>query len=144
MKTIKLYELKKLQTEFPSKKITSSRDAYDFIKQFYGDDITIFESSFILLLNQANITIGYAKISQGGISSTVIDVRIIAKYAVESLATGVILAHNHPSGNSNPSEADKAITEKVKKALSIIDITLLDHLVITDDDYYSFADNTIF
>lgn len=144
MKTIKLYELKKLQTEFPSKKITSSRDAYDFIKQFYGDDITIFESSFILLLNQANITIGYAKISQGGISSTVIDVRIIAKYAVESLATGVILAHNHPSGNSNPSEADKAITEKVKKALSIIDITLLDHLVITDGDYYSFADNTIF
>lgn len=67
MKTINLYELKKLQSDFPSKQLLSSKDSYEFIKQFYNDDIEIFESSFILLLNAANKTIGYAKISQGGI-----------------------------------------------------------------------------
>ena len=103
MKTIPLFELRKIQTNFPKEKITSSEKAYNFIKQFYSDDIEIFESSFILLLNNANQTVGYAKISQGGITGTVVDVRLIAKYAVESLCTGVILAHNHPSGKLNPS-----------------------------------------
>ena len=112
MKTIKLFELKKIQTEFPSVKITTPDQAADFIRQFYFDDIEIFESFFILLLNQGNKTIGYAKISQGGIAGTVVDVRIIAKYAVESLAVSVILAHNHPSGNLKPSEADLTITKK--------------------------------
>ena len=141
MTTIKLYELKKLQTEFPAKKITSSQDAADFIRQFYGDDLEIFESVFILLLNKANNTIGYAKISQGGISGTVVDVRIICKYAVDSLATSVILAHNHPSGNLKSSNADIAITKKTEQALKILDITLLDHIILSADSYKSLADS---
>lgn len=141
MKTLPLYELKKVQTNFPKEKITSSEKASVFIKQFYSDDIEIFESCFILLLNNANQTIGYAKISQGGITGTVVDVRLIAKYAVESLCTGVILAHNHPSGRLNPSQADINITEKTKKALALLDINLIDHLILTSDSYYSLSDN---
>jgi len=141
MKNIKLYELKKIQTEFPATKITSSKESYEFIKQFYVDDIEIFESCFILLLNNSNKTIGYAKISQGGITGTVIDVRLIAKYAVDSLATSVILAHNHPSGNLHPSNADINLTEKAKKGLNLLDINILDHIILTSENYYSFADN---
>jgi DNA repair protein RadC len=141
METINLYELKKIQTNFPKEKITSADVAADFIKQFYGDDIEIFESAFILLLNRQNQTIGYAKISQGGITGTVVDVRLVAKYAVESLASGVILAHNHPSGNLNPSEADKRITQQVKKGLEVLDISLMDHLILIPEGFYSFANS---
>ena len=140
MSNIKLYELKKLQTQFPAEKITSSKSAADFIRQFYTDDIEIFESCFLLLLNHANKTIGYAKISQGGITGTVVDVRLIAKYAVEALATGVILCHNHPSGNLKPSQPDFDITTKTKNALMLLDIKLLDHIILTADGYTSLAD----
>jgi DNA repair protein RadC len=140
MKNINLYELKKIQSDFPKKKISSSKDSAEFIRQFYKDDIAIFESFFLLLLNQSNNTIGYAKISQGGISGTIVDVRIIAKYAVESLATAVILCHNHPSGNLKPSEADLKITDKTKTALKFLDIIVLDHIILTEENYYSFSD----
>jgi len=132
---MKKFELKSLQTNFPNVKIRESFDAVDVIRQFYGDDIEIYESCFILLLNNANITIGYAKISQGGITGTVVDVRIIAKYAVESLATSVIIAHNHPSGNTKQSEADEQVSKKVREALKLFDIFLLDHIILTKDDY---------
>lgn len=140
IKTTPLYELKKLQSDFPAIQIRCSQDSFKFCRQFYTDDIEIYESSFILLLNRANKTIGFAKISQGGITGTVIDPRIVAKYAVESLATGVILCHNHPSGNLDPSNADKDYTSKIKHALKLLDIELLDHLILTDKSYYSFAD----
>jgi DNA repair protein RadC len=139
-KTMPLFELRKNQTEFQPVKILSSDAAYNLIKNFYSDDIEILESCFILLLNNASKAIGYAKISQGGITGTVIDVRIVAKYAVDSLATSVILAHNHPSGNLNPSQADISITEKVKNALALLDIKLIEHLILTVDGFYSFAD----
>ena len=129
------FELKRLQTDFPAVKVTSEKDAEQVIRKFYGDDIEIFESCFILLLNQANLTIGYAKISQGGITGTVVDTRLVAKYAIESLATGVILAHNHPSGNLMSSQADRAITEKLKRGLAIFDITLIDSLILTKGGY---------
>jgi DNA repair protein RadC len=132
---MKKFELKSLQTNFPNVKIRESYDAVDVIRQFYGDDIEIYESCFILLLNNANITIGYAKISQGGITGTVVDVRIIAKYAVESLATSVIIAHNHPSGNTKQSDADEQVSKKVREALKLFDIFLLDHIILTKDDY---------
>jgi len=132
---MKKFELKSLQTNFPNVKIRESYDAVDVIRQFYGDDIEIYESCFILLLNNANMTIGYAKISQGGITGTVVDVRIIAKYAVESLATSVIIAHNHPSGNTKQSEADEQVSKKVREALKLFDIFLLDHIILTKDDY---------
>lgn len=139
----KLFELKRIQTDFPQVGITSSTDAEKFIRQFYGDDIDVFESFFILLLNRNNHTIGYAKISQGGITGTVIDVRIIAKYAIEALATGVIAAHNHPSGNLKPSDNDIAITKKIKDALNILDIQLYDHILLTKEGYFSFGDNNL-
>ena len=94
------YKLTKVKSDFQRVLITSSEDGANFIRQFYSDDIGIFESSFILLLDRSNHTIGYAKISQGGIVGTVVDVRLIAKYAIDSFASSVILAHNHPSGVS--------------------------------------------
>jgi DNA repair protein RadC len=143
METTPLFELKKVQTEFPSVKISSSEDSEKFIRQFYGDDLEIFESFFILLLNRANKTVGYAKISQGGITGTVVDVKLIAKYCVESLASSVILAHNHPSGNLTPSDADKKMTERTVKALELLDVKVLDHIILTQDESFSFADNFI-
>jgi DNA repair protein RadC len=137
----KLFELKKIATKFPCEKIVSSESAYNFIKQFYSDDIEIYESFFILLVNRANKTIGYAKISQGGIVGTVVDVKIIAKYAVESLASGIILAHNHPSGALYPSAEDKACTKKIVSALQFLDVTVLDHIIVTNEGYYSLQDN---
>jgi DNA repair protein RadC len=141
MKTTTLYELRKNQTDFPKMKIKDANDSSEFIKQFYQGDIEIYESFFLLLLNNANQTIGYAKISQGGVTSTVVDVKIIAKYVVDSLATGIILAHNHPSGNLNPSSADISITNKVKEAMKLFDVAVLDHIILTADSFYSFANN---
>jgi len=137
---INLFSIKKNETEFKKTKIRSATDAYDVIKQFYNDDIDVFESSFILLLDTAANTIGYAKISQGGIVGTVIDPRLVAKYAIDSLASGVILAHNHPSGRIFPSKADLEITRKISDGLKLLDILLLDHLIITRDSFYSFSD----
>lgn len=139
--TLPRFEIKSVQTDFPSVKITCSSDAADFIRQFYGDDIFIFESAFVLLLNNNNQTIGFAKISQGGITGTVVDARLVAHYAVNSLAVGVILAHNHPSGNLNPSETDKQLTNKIKEGLKLLDITLLDHIILTGASFTSFVES---
>lgn len=139
-KNVKLYELKKLQSKFPSVEVTNPNEAYNFIKQFYGDDIEIYESFYILLLNTASRTIGYAKISQGGINGTVVDVRIIAKYAVDALATRVIFAHNHPTGNLKASDADKNITKKAKQALELLDIKLVDHIILSSTGYLSMSE----
>ena len=136
-----LYSLKSNQTDFPKEKVTSSREGANFIRQFYSDDIEIYESMFLLLLNRANTTIGYAKLSQGGITGTVCDVKIVAKYCIDSLASGAIVAHNHPSGNLKPSEADRKVTQQLKQALKLIDCNLLDHVILTATDFYSFADN---
>lgn len=139
--TLPRFEIKSVQTDFPSVRISNTSTAADFIRQFYGDDIFIFESAFILLLNNSNNTIGFAKISQGGITGTVVDARLVAHYAVNSLATSVILAHNHPSGNLNPSETDKQLTNKIKEGLKLLDISLLDHIILTGASYTSFADS---
>ena len=145
MQTMKQYQITTKASEFPKKKIRSSDDSYEVIKQFWHEDIEIYESFFILLLNRANMTIGWAKISQGGITGTVVDVKILLKYVVDSLASGVIIAHNHPSGNLIPSQSDIDITRKVKEALSFLDSQLLDHLIITPDNgYHSMADNGYF
>lgn len=143
VKSIPQFELKKIQSQFPAIKIRSSEDAYKFCRQFYGDDIEIYESFFLLLMNRSNTTIGFAKISQGGITGTVVDPRIVAKYAVESLATGVILCHNHPSGNLDPSPQDKDYTQKIKAALKFLDIQVFDHLILSSESFFSFADDGI-
>ena len=145
MATISNLELKakKTPSNFEKVKIVSSKDAFNVIKQFYFDDIDIFESFFILCLNRNNQTIAYAKISQGGVNGTVVDIKLIAKYAIDCLASGVILAHNHPSGNLKPSNEDLAITKKVKEGLKILDIQVLDHLILTSQGYLSFGDEGI-
>lgn len=140
MSTQALFEIKKTQTDFPRVKITSSRLAYDVIRKYYSDDIEIYESFFILLVDRSNTTVGYAKISQGGIVGTVVDIKLIAKYCLDSLCSGVILAHNHPSGNLAPSDQDKQITTKIKRALELIEVNVLDHLILTADNFYSFND----
>ena len=145
MTTIANLELKakKTPSNFEKVKIVSSKDAFKVIKQFYFDDIDIFESFFILCLNRNNQTIAYAKISQGGVNGTVVDIKLIAKYAIDCLASGVILAHNHPSGDLKPSNEDLAITKKVKEGLKILDIQVLDHLILTSQGYLSFGDEGI-
>lgn len=137
-----MYNLVKSKPAFEQSKITSSKSAADFARKFYHEDLEIYESMFIMLLNNSNQTIGYAKISQGGITGTVVDVRIIAKYCIESLATACIMVHNHPSGKTEPSSEDKSITEKVKKGLELLDVQLLDHVILTANDYYSFKDES--
>jgi len=140
-KKAKEYSLKVTKSDFKTAKIMSSEDSYNYIKQFYFDDLEIYESFYLCLLNNQNVVEGYVKISQGGTAGTVVDVKIVAKYAIDSLASCVIIAHNHPSGGLEPSEADKAITQKIKTALKIFDITLLDHIILTSEKYFSFADN---
>ena len=145
MKTYKdsigVFSIKKEKTSFLKAKITSSKDAADFIRQFYGDDMEVYESFYLLLLNRQNITEGYVKILQGGTAGTVTDIKIILKYAIDSLASGVIIAHNHPSGNLQPSESGITVTRKTKDALLLVDIKLLDHIIMTADNFHSFADN---
>lgn len=126
-------------------KITTSGDVNKFARQFYSDDIGIYESFFIIITNRASVPIAWMKISQGGISGTVVDVKLIARYAIEHLGSSVILVHNHPSGNLIPSNADINITKKVKNGLETLDIGLLDHIILSpeDDKYFSFADEGI-
>lgn len=135
--------LRRNPSDIKKVKIKSSQNASDYARNFFSDDLTIYESFFLILLNNANNTTGYVKISQGGITGTLVDVRIIAKYAVDTLASGVIMVHNHPSGTLRPSQADRSITEKVKKALSLFDCKVLDHIILTEDSYFSFADEGI-
>jgi len=98
------------------------------------------EEFWILLLNRANRVIKKISISSGGITGTIADPRLIFKPAVESLASGIILIHNHPSGNTQPSEADRQLTKKLKQAGLLLDIQVLDHVIFTDHSYFSFAD----
>ena len=139
--TISEYSLKYTKSQIQKTKVTTSESASNVIRKFYFDDINIYESFFILLLNRANNTTGFAKISQGGTAGTVVDIKIIAKYAVESLSSAVIICHNHPSGDKRPSDADLNITRRIKDALLLLDIKLIDHIIITENDFYSFADN---
>jgi DNA repair protein RadC len=125
-------------------KITSSRDAYEIFKRvFNADTFHWCEEVLILCLNNSNKVIGFNKVSSGGMTGTVIDVRMIFTTALNSLATAIIIAHNHPSGTLIPSEADKAITEKIRKAGDFLDIKVLDHIIITDENYFSFLDDGI-
>jgi len=119
--------------------IKCSSDARDLILP-YLIDLT-HEEFFCIFLNRSNKVIKVEQISKGGISGTVTDVRILFKNAVLKSASGLIVAHNHPSGNLNPSESDSKITAKIKEAGNLLDIQLLDHLIICNSDYYSFADN---
>ena len=129
----------------PSESLTvaCSRDAHKIF--FDSWDIATIEHKEtvkMLLLNRANKVLGITTISEGGISGSLMDVRMIYQYAMKGNASGIIIAHNHPSGNSNPSESDLKITQKIKEAGNLLDIQLLDHIILTPerDLYRSFAD----
>lgn len=121
--------------------VTSSKDAYNvFIAAFDKRKLQYKEFFYVLLLNRSNHCIGIAKVSEGGLTSTVVDAREIFQLALKSSTTGIIIAHNHPSGNLRPSDADNKLTKKIKEAGLMLDIQLLDHLIITADGYWSYAD----
>jgi DNA repair protein RadC len=119
-------------------KINASKDAYDLMQPVLSD--LPYEEFWVILLNRANRVIEKIKLSQGGISGTVIDVRLILKIAIEKLASSIILCHNHPSGNIQPSHSDNTVTHKLKEASKYLDINLIDHIIIGENNYYSFAD----
>jgi DNA repair protein RadC len=119
-------------------RISGSQDVYTLFQPVLGD--LVHEEFWILLLNRANRVIDNIRISQGGISGTVIDVRIILKHALDRLASAIILCHNHPSGNLKPSEADMKITSKIRDSCRTMDLHLLDHLIVADNSYFSFSD----
>lgn len=138
------YEIKAISTNdcYPFAddiQLTDSTKAAEVLRQLIGSDLVISESFVCLFLNRANRPVGWAKISTGGISATIVDPRIVAKYAIDTLSSAVILAHNHPSGNVKPSEGDKQITKTLKSALILFDIKVLDHLIITEKSHFSFA-----
>jgi DNA repair protein RadC len=143
METISNYSLKKEPTNVEVQQISSPHHAQRYMRQFWGDDIEVYESFFLVLLNRANQTIGYVKISQGGIVGTVVDVKIIAKYVIDSLASACMVAHNHPSGTLKPSEADIKITARLKGVLDLLECKLIDHVILTKESYYSFSENDI-
>jgi DNA repair protein RadC len=123
-------------------KVGSSADACEAIRPYLMD--LQHEQFWVLLLNRSNEVIRPHQISIGGVSGTVADPKMIFKAAIEHLASAIILVHNHPSGNLTPSQADKDLTKKVKEAGRTLDIPVLDHLIFSDNGYFSFADEGIF
>jgi DNA repair protein RadC len=136
---LELGRRRKLAEAPENPQIKCSKDVADIFQPILGD--LPHEEFWILFLNRSNRVINRMRLSQGGVSGTVTDVRLVMKRAIEYLASGIIVCHNHPSGNLNPSESDTKITQKIREAGAIMDIQLLDHLIITDKEYYSFADN---
>ncbi len=122
-------------------KVISSQTAYNAIKSKLSD--LPHEEFWVIFLSRNNNVIKTDCISKGGVSGTVVDMRLILKPAIENLASGIILAHNHPSGNLKPSQEDIHLTKKVKEAARLIDMIVQDHLIIGDQEYFSFADEGI-
>lgn len=125
-------------------KVTKSSDVYKVIIEHWDKDIIeLQEEMKVVLLNRANMVLGVFELSKGGTTGTVVDVKLILSVALKCNANSIVMCHNHPSGNLKASKSDIEITDKVKKACSYMDITLLDHLIITKNGYYSFSDEGI-
>ncbi len=122
-------------------KISSSKDAYDILRQCWNEStIELFEEFKVIFTNRANKVLGLFQVATGGITGVLVDPKLVFIAALKSGATGIILSHNHPSGNLTPSEADLNITRKIKAGCNLLDILLLDHVILTVEKYYSFAD----
>ncbi|MGM5630775.1 DNA repair protein RadC [Apibacter raozihei] len=132
---------KALQEALKRKTISSSKDAFHIIHPIIGDNTV--EEFWAIFLTRSNSVLRTEKISQGGITGTVVDSRLIFKMALELNAVSLIISHNHPSGNIHPSKADLDITKNIKEAGNLLNIKLVDHLIITQTSYYSFADEHI-
>lgn len=138
-------ELGKRRSEAGSREkipMNNSRRVFDYMYARMAD--LPHEESWVLLLNHSNHLLDAKLIGKGGLTETMVDTRIVLKLALEALATKVILCHNHPSGSLQPSRADIQLTDKLRKALQAVDIMLVDHLILSENGYYSFADERIF
>ncbi len=138
---LELGRRRKLEEALIREKMITSKDAFLVFHPILAD--LQHEEAWVIFLNRANKVIERKKISAGGIAASVVDPKIIMKEAVERLASGIILGHNHPSGSCFPSEPDKIITQKLKEACSVFDISFWDHLIIAGNNYFSFADENI-
>jgi DNA repair protein RadC len=141
VKLLAIFALARRRSEsevMSQQKVTSSRDAFEIFNSLMGD--LPYEEFWILLLSKANGILKKVRISEGGVSGTVVDPKKIYKIAIDHHASSLILGHNHPSGNIQPSEADQRLTKKIKECGILLDIAVLDHIIIGDDRFYSFAD----
>ena len=138
---LELGRRRKLEDAKQLTKITSSRDVFELMHPYLGE--LPHEEFWILYLNNSNKVLQKIQLSKGGITGTLVDVRLVLKTALEAGAVSLILVHNHPSGTLNPSQADKDLTLKLKRASEHLDIKVLDHLIITETNYFSFADDNI-
>ncbi len=124
------------------KSVSCSKDAADVLRGIFPS-IEHREFFYLLCLNRSNQLLGYQQISAGGINGTIADIRLIFQTALKSNSSAILVAHNHPSGNTIPSDADKKLTGKIKEAGKLLDISVLDHMIITADSYLSFADENL-
>lgn len=121
--------------------VSGSEDAAKVCRECFDDGkIDWIEEFVVIALNRANKVLGFYKVSSGGVSGTVADPKVIFQFALLSNASGLIISHNHPSGNTTPSQADLNLTKKLVHAAAFLDIKILDHIIVTDESHYSFAD----
>jgi DNA repair protein RadC len=133
-----VYKTKVKPSERP--KVGTVKECYELLKKLWNENTIEMQEEFkVLLLNRGNKVIGVYEASSGGLTGTVADPRLILAAAIKSLAVSIILSHNHPSGNLKPSRADEEMTQKIKVAASYHDIRVIDHIIITSEGYYSFA-----
>lgn len=135
---LELGKRRQLETALEKPKINSSKAVFNVMQPIIGD--LPHEEFWVLFLNNSNKVLAKSQISKGGLTATIVDVRLLFKRALELASVGIIVCHNHPSGKLQPSNADKQITQKIKNAGVTLDIKLLDHLIVTEKDYFSFAD----
>ena len=140
-----LYKLAEIQVSYSTQntqkeKINAVQMAYDMLLDSWDTGTLELQEEFkVILLNRANEALGIYSLSKGGISGTVVDVRLLFAVALKCNASGIIISHNHPSGNTKPSDADIALTKKIKRCSDFLDIPLIDHLIITKNAFYSFS-----
>ena len=135
---LELGKRRQLEIALEKPKITSSKDGFNIMQPIIGD--LEHEEFWVLFLNNSNKVLAKNQISKGGLTATIVDVRLLFKQALELTSVAMIVCHNHPSGKLEPSNADKQLTQKIKQAGTTLDIKLLDHLIITEKAYFSFAD----
>ncbi len=141
MNTIREIKLSYSKNGIEYIKITDSNSAYNvLLENWDADTIQLQEEFKVLLLNRANHVLGIYNLSKGGVSGTIVDIKLLLAATIKANASGIIIAHNHPSGNLKPSTNDVQLTKKIKDATKLCDISLLDHLIICNHAYYSFSD----
>lgn len=139
---VKAYSLKGEKTEILSEEVSNSKIGADFCRELYNpDSLTLFETMWAVYLDAKNRVKGFLKISEGGICNTICDPKKVFMGALACVASGIIVTHNHPSGSTNPSIEDKQLTKKLYTAAKLLDIRFVDHVIITDENYFSFREN---